>query len=115
MDIKRLSPGPRISGAVVHDGTVYVAGTVASDPSADVKGQTQQILKRIDDLLAAAGTDKSKILSATVWLANMGSYAEMNAAWDAWLDKANPPARATVESRLASPQYLVEMACIAAR
>lgn len=115
MEIKRISPGPRISGAVVHGDTVYLAGQVASDPSAGVKGQTEQILKRIDELLAQAGSGKSKILSATVWLANMGTYDEMNAAWDAWLDKANPPARATVESRLATPKYLVEIACIAAR
>lgn len=115
MEIKRISPGPRISGAVVHGETVYVAGTVASDASAGVKGQTEQILKRIDDLLAQAGSNKSKILSATVWLANMASYDEMNAAWDAWLDSKNPPARATVESRLAAPKYQVEIACIAAR
>jgi enamine deaminase RidA (YjgF/YER057c/UK114 family) len=114
-EIKRISPGPRISGAVVHGDTVYVAGTVAADPSAGVKGQTEQILKRIDEVLAAAGTSKSRILSATVWLANMGTYDEMNAAWDAWLDKANPPARATVESHLAAPKYQVEIACIAAR
>jgi enamine deaminase RidA (YjgF/YER057c/UK114 family) len=79
-----------------------------------VKGQTEQILKKIDGLLAAAGTDKSKLLSVTVWLANIGSYDEMNAAWDAWLDRANPPARATVEARLAAPKYLVEIAAIAA-
>ncbi len=114
-EIKRISPGPRISGAVAHGDTVYVAGTVAADPSVGVKGQTEQILKRIDELLAAAGTDKSKIVSATVWLSNMGTYDEMNSAWDAWLDKANPPARATVESRLATPKYQVEIACIAAR
>ena len=114
-EIKRISPGPRISGAVAHGDTVYVAGTVAADPSVGVKGQTEQILKRIDELLAAAGTDKSKIVTATVWLANMGTYDEMNSAWDAWLDKANPPARATVESRLATPKYQVEIACIAAR
>jgi enamine deaminase RidA (YjgF/YER057c/UK114 family) len=115
MDIKRISPGPRISGAVVHGDTVYVAGQVAADATAGVKGQTEQILKRIDELLAQAGSDKSKILSATVWLTNMGTYDEMNAAWDAWLDRNNPPARATVESRLAAPKYLVEIACIAAR
>ena len=91
------------------------AGTVAADPSVGVKGQTEQILKRIDELLATAGTNKSRILTATVWLANMGHYDEMNAAWDAWLDKANPPARATVESHLATPKYQVEIACIAAR
>jgi len=113
MAIKRLSPGKRLSGAVVHGDTVYVAGQVAADPSAGVKGQTEQILKKIDDLLAAAGTSKANLLSATVWLANMGTYDEMNAAWDAWVDPNNAPARATVESRLAQPKYLVEIACIA--
>jgi enamine deaminase RidA (YjgF/YER057c/UK114 family) len=113
MAIKRLSPGKRLSGAVVHGDTVYVAGQVATDPTAGVKGQTEQILKKIDDLLAAAGATKANLLSATVWLANMGTYDEMNAAWDAWVDPNNTPARATLESRLAQPKYLVEIACIA--
>ena len=112
--IKRLSPGKRLSGAVVHADTVYLAGQVAADPSAGVKGQTEQILKKFDELLAAAGTNKSKLLSTTVWLANMGTYDEMNAAWDAWVDPSNTPARATLESRLAQPKYLVEIAGIAA-
>jgi enamine deaminase RidA (YjgF/YER057c/UK114 family) len=103
-----------MSAAVVHGNTVYLAGQVASDPSADVRGQTEQVLKKIDDLLATAGSSKSRLLSATVWLANMGTYNEMNAAWDAWVDPANTPARATVEARLATPKYLVEIAVIAA-
>lgn len=115
MSITRHKVGPRLSQAVVHGDTVYVAGQVADDPSAPVKGQTEQILRKIDALLAAAGSDKSKLLSATVWVANMGSYDEMNAAWDAWVDPANTPARATVEARLARPQYLVEIAVIAGR
>jgi len=115
MTITRHNVGPRMSQAVVHGDTVYLAGQVASDPSAGVKGQTEQILKKIDAALASAGSDKSKLLSATVWLANMGTYDEMNAAWDAWVDPANTPARATVESRLAAPKYLVEIAVIAAR
>lgn len=114
MTIKRISPGPRLSGAVVHGSTVYLAGQVASDVSAGVKGQTEQILKRIDELLSAAGTDKSKLLSATVWLADMRGYDEMNAVWDAWVDRSNLPARATVEAKLAGPRYLVEIAGIAA-
>jgi enamine deaminase RidA (YjgF/YER057c/UK114 family) len=114
-DVKRIDPGPRISGAVVHGETVYVAGTVAKDPSVGVRQQTEQILTRIDELLAKAGSNKSRLLSCTVWLADMRHYDEMNAAWDAWLDKANPPARATVEARLATPKYLVEIAAIAAR
>jgi len=104
-----------MSAAVVHADTVYLAGQVVSVPSAGVKGQTEQVLKKIDGLLTSVGSSKSKLLSATVWLANMGTYDEMNAAWDAWVDPANTPARATVEARLASPKYLVEIAVIAAR
>ena len=115
MSIARHNVGPRMSQAVVHGDTVYLAGQVASDPSAGVKVQTEQVLKKIDGLLTSVGSSKSKLLSATVWLANMGTYDEMNAAWDAWVDPANTPARATVEARLASPKYLVEIAVIAAR
>ena len=86
-----------------------------ADATAGVKGQTEQILKKFDELLAAAGSSKAKLLSATVWLANMGSYDEMNAAWDAWVHPDGKPARATVEARLANPKYLVEIAGIAAR
>jgi len=115
MSIARHNAGPRMSQAVVHGDTVYLAGQVASDPSAGVKGQTEQILKKIDTLLTTVGSSRSKLLSATVWLANMGTYDEMNAAWDAWVDPVNTPARATVEARLASPKYLVEIAATAAR
>ena len=115
MSVTRHNAGPRMSQAVVHGDTVYLAGQVAADPSAGVKGQTEQVLKKIDGLLASAGSSKSKLLSATVWLANMGTYDDMNAAWDAWVDPANTPARATVEARLASPKYLVEIAVVAAR
>ena len=115
MSITRLSVGPRIAGAVVHGDTVYLAGQVAADATAGVKGQTEQILKKFDELLAAAGSSKAKLLSCTVWLANMGSYDEMNAAWDAWVDPNGKPARATVESRLANPKFVVEIAGIAAR
>jgi len=115
MTITRHNAGPRMSQAVVHGDTVYLAGQVASDPSAGVKGQTEQVLKKIDAALSSAGSNKSKLLSATVWLANMGTYDEMNAAWDAWVDPANTPARATVEARLAAPKYLVEIAIVAAR
>lgn len=114
MTIKRESVGPRMSQAVVHGDTVYLAGQVASDPSPDTKGQTEQVLKKIDGLLASVGSSKSKLLSATVYLANMGTYNEMNQAWDAWVDPTNTPARATVEAKLASPKYLVEIAIVAA-
>jgi enamine deaminase RidA (YjgF/YER057c/UK114 family) len=114
MTIKRQNVGPRMSQAVVHDNTVYLAGLVASDPSAGVKGQTEQILAKIDELLSSVGSDKSKLLSATVYLADIRGYDEMNAAWDAWVAPGNTPGRATVEARLASPKYLVEIVSIAA-
>ncbi|MGH7003334.1 MAG: RidA family protein, partial [Alphaproteobacteria bacterium] len=82
MAIKRISPGPRLSQAVVHGDTVYVAGTVANDPNADAKGQTQQILAQIDALLAQGGSDKAQILWANVWVASMSDFAAMNAAWE---------------------------------
>lgn len=110
--IKRINPGSRMSAAVLHGNTVYVAGQVSADAQ-DVKGQTELILKKIDSLLAAAGSSKSKLLSATVYLADIKTYEQMNAVWDAWVDPANSPARATVEARLAAPKYLVEITVIA--
>ncbi|HEU5323289.1 MAG TPA: RidA family protein [Methylomirabilota bacterium] len=98
----------------MHGGTVYLAGQVSGD-AATVKGQTEQVLAKIDALLAKAGSGKSRLLSATIYLASMAHYDEMNAAWDAWVDPANTPARATVEARLAAPKYLVEISVIAAR
>ena len=112
MTIKRFETGPRMSQAVVHNGTVYVAGQVAK--GATVRDQTTAVLKQIDSLLAAAGTDKTKILSATIWLVNMGTFAEMNSVWDPWVSPDNTPARACVESKLATPEYLVEIAVICA-
>lgn len=114
MTIQRIAPGPRMSGAVVHNGVVYLAGHVCTDPALGVKGQTEDILRRIDARLKEAGSEKSKVLSASIWLADIGTFAEMNAAWDVWVDPANPPARATVEAKLASPSFLVEIAVIAA-
>jgi enamine deaminase RidA (YjgF/YER057c/UK114 family) len=114
MSIERYKVGPRLSQGVKHGHTIYVAGTVADDPSAGAKGQTEQILRKIDGVLAHFGSNKSKLLSATVWVSSMGLYDEMNAAWDAWVDPANTPARATVETRLARPAYLVEIAVVAA-
>jgi enamine deaminase RidA (YjgF/YER057c/UK114 family) len=112
MTIKRFETGPRMSQAVLHNGTVYVAGQVAK--GASVKDQTTAIVKQIDALLAAAGTDKTKLLSATIWLVNMGTFAEMNSVWDPWVSPGNTPARACVESKLATPEYLVEIAVICA-
>jgi enamine deaminase RidA (YjgF/YER057c/UK114 family) len=112
--IKRLEVGPRMSQAVVHGNTVYLAGQVADDPSADVAGQTRQVLASIDKLLAAAGSDRTRMLSATIYLANIGTFAQMNSEWDAWVPKGHTPARATVEAKLAAPQYKVEIQVVAA-
>jgi enamine deaminase RidA (YjgF/YER057c/UK114 family) len=98
-----------MSQAVVHGNVVYLAGVVAGDTSLDVAGQTTQILARIDQLLAAAGTDKSKLLRTNIWLADISTFGEMNAVWDAWVVPGQTPARATVEAALATPAYLVEI------
>jgi enamine deaminase RidA (YjgF/YER057c/UK114 family) len=113
--IQRLQPGPRMSQAVIHGNTVYLAGQVAADPSLDVPGQTRQILDAIDVLLAEAGTDKTRVLSATIYLADIGTFAQMNSVWDSWVPKGHTPARATVEARLAAPAYKVEIQLVAAR
>jgi enamine deaminase RidA (YjgF/YER057c/UK114 family) len=112
MNVKRHNAGPRMSGAVVHGNTVYLAGQVADGPT--VKAQTEAVLKKIDDLLAATGSNKAQLLSATIYLADIRGYDEMNAVWDAWVSAGNTPARATVEARLASPKYLVEIMVTAA-
>ena len=109
MTIRRIQPGPRMSGAVVHGHTVYLAGLTADDATQDVKGQTRQILAKIDKLLAEAGSDKSKILSANIWLTDIGTWSQMNEVWDAWVSPGNTPARATVEARLAVPGLSVEI------
>ena len=115
MPIQRVHPGPRMSEMVIHNETVYLSGQIADDGSTDVESQTRDVLRQIDALLAEAGTDKSKLLTATIYLADIGTFAEMNKAWDAWVDPANAPARATVEARLAAPEYLVEIQVVAAR
>ena len=112
--ITRIQPGARMSEAVIHGDTVYLAGQVG-EPGDDVTAQTKTILAGIDALLAEAGADKSKILMATIWLADIADFGAMNAVWDAWVDRANPPARATSEGKLASPDYLVEIIVVAAR
>lgn len=113
MTIRRIEPGKRMSGAVVHGNTVYLAGQVGTAGD-DVTQQTKTALAEVDKLLAAAGTDKSKILNATIWLADIADFGKMNAVWDSWVDPENPPARATGESKLATPEYLVEVIVIAA-
>ncbi|NVN37200.1 RidA family protein [Komagataeibacter swingsii] len=114
MTIKRLQPEERLTGAVVHGHTVYLAGQVADDPTLDAEGQTADILRQVDALLAEAGTSKARLLSVQIFLSDMGDMAAMNRAWDAWLDPAAKPARATVEARLADPRWKVEITGIAA-
>lgn len=114
MSIERIRPGAWNSRAVVHGDLVFLSGTVAQDKTLGMKGQTQQVLAKIDEALEAAGTDKSKILSATVYLADMNGKDEMNEAWMAWMDKENPPARAAVGVDL-TPGTLVEIMVCAAR
>lgn len=113
--IKRIDSGERMSQAVVHGNMVYTAGQVAQNaPGESVTAQTTDILKAIDRLLAEGGTDKSKLLTATIWLSDIGSFAEMNTVWDAWISPGNAPTRACVESKLASPKFTVEIQVTAA-
>jgi enamine deaminase RidA (YjgF/YER057c/UK114 family) len=115
MSITRHHTNQRMSQIVIHGNTVYLAGQVASDANADITVQTQQVLQKIDTLLAEAGSDKNKILSAQIWIASMGHFAQMNEVWDAWVAEGHAPGRACIEARLASPDLLVEVGIIAAR
>jgi len=116
MSIERIGVGPRMSKAVVHGNTVYLAGQVADKTKgASVAEQTREILGIIDDLLRQAGTDKTKLLNTNIWLPDISTFAEMNSVWDAWVSPGNTPARATVEAKLAGPEYKVEIAVIAAK
>jgi enamine deaminase RidA (YjgF/YER057c/UK114 family) len=115
MSITRHHTNQRMSQIVIHGDTVYLAGQVAADASADITVQTQQVLQKIDTLLAETGSDKSKILSAQIWIASMGHFAQMNEVWDAWVAEGHAPGRACIEARLASPDLLVEVGIIAAR
>ena len=112
--IQRLHLGARMSQAVIHGNTVYLAGQVAADPTRDVQGQTREVLAAIDQLLTEAGTDKTQILSATIYLADIDAFARMNSVWDTWVPHGHTPARATVEAKLAAPAYKVEIQVIAA-
>ena len=114
--IKRIGAGARMSKAVVHGDVVYTAGQVGDkSKGGSVAEQTKEILDVIDEILEEAGSEKSRILSATIYLADIATFGEMNSVWDAWVDKAHPPARATVEAKLVTPDYKVEIAVIAAR
>ena len=113
MSVERKEVGPRMSQVVIHGNTVYLAGVVGRGNT--VGEQTKDILATIDGYLKQAGTDKSKLLSANIWLTDISTFNEMNAVWDAWVAPGNTPARATVEAKLASPQYKVEIMVQAAR
>ena len=115
MTIKRLHVGQRMSQAVIHNGMVYLAGQVAQNAGGrSVAEQTQDILEIIDGLLQEAGTDKSRLLTATIWLADVSTFDQMNEVWDAWVSPGNPPARACVEAKLAAPKFTVEIMVTAA-
>ncbi len=114
MKIERHEIDSRMSKAVIHGDTVYLAGIVAESPKGkSMAEQTKSILSQIDGFLVMAGTDKTKLLSA--WITDMAQFAEMNIVWDAWVSPGNTPARATVEAKLASPDYKVEIMVVAAR
>lgn len=113
MTIRRIEAGPRMSQAVIHNDTVYLAGQVGA-PGESVAAQTKVILGKVETLLAAAGSEKSKILSATIWLADMADFAEFNAVWDEWVAGQDAPARATGEAKLATPAHKVEIIVVAA-
>ncbi len=113
--IQRQHSNQRMSQLVNFAGLVWSAGQVAKDPSEDMAGQTRQILAQIDALLADAGTAKSNLISANIWVSDIRQFAQMNEVWDAWVDSSNPPVRACVESRLARPELLVEIQVVAAK
>jgi enamine deaminase RidA (YjgF/YER057c/UK114 family) len=109
MSIRRIESSARMSQAVVANGFVFLAGQVAADTSANVEGQTRQVLGEIDRLLQLAGTSKERLLSATIYLADVATFAEMNRAWEAWVPANGKPARATVEAKMVAPEYRVEI------
>jgi enamine deaminase RidA (YjgF/YER057c/UK114 family) len=113
--IQRINPGKRLSDAVVHGSTIYLAGQVASDPSVDIKAQARDVLAQIDRLLGSLGSSKTRLLSATIFLADMADFAAMNEVWDAWAPQGDLPARATVQAKLARPEYRIEIQAIAAK
>ncbi|MES3000978.1 MAG: RidA family protein [Pseudomonadota bacterium] len=115
MQIERFQPGTRMSQATTCAGLVFLAGQVAKKREGDVQSQTREVLDTIESLLAEAGADKSTILSANIWLADIADFRAMNEVWDAWVDRDHLPARACVEARLAFPEFRVEIAVIAAK
>jgi enamine deaminase RidA (YjgF/YER057c/UK114 family) len=116
MKIERHDVAARMSKVVAHGDTVYLAGIVANEPKGkSTAEQTKDILGQIDGFLAKAGTDKSRLLSANIWITDMATFGEMNSVWDAWVSPGNTPARATVEAKLATPDYKVEIMVVAAK
>lgn len=112
--IQRFDVGARLSEMALHNGTVYLAGQVAADAAQDIAGQTRQVLAAIDALLVRAGSDKSKILMAQIFIADMAEFAAMNAVWDSWVVPGQAPPRATVQARLGKPEWKVEIVVTAA-
>lgn len=115
MEIKRLHVGKTLSEVAIHNGTVYLAGQIAEDLTQDIEGQTREVLGHIDRLLEEAGSDKSRILMCQIYIADMKHFAGMNAVWNEWVAEGNSPPRATVEAKLAKPEWLVEMVVTAAQ
>lgn len=115
MSIQRIEVGPRMSEAVIHNGVIYLAGQVADDANAGIEDQTRQVLAAIDRVLTQAGSDKTRILQAQIFLADMADFKQMNSVWDQWVPAGNTPARATVQALLATPGYKVEIKVIAAQ
>jgi enamine deaminase RidA (YjgF/YER057c/UK114 family) len=115
LEIKRLHVGKRLSEVAIHNGTVYLAGQVASDTTQDILGQTREVLGHIDRLLAEAGSDKSRIISTQIYLTDMANFPAMNTVWDTWVVPGATPPRATVEAKLADPACLVEIVVVAAQ
>lgn len=113
-DIQRLNIGKRLSEIVIHNKTIYLAGEVPDDVALDIGGQTAQVLAKIDKTLSQVGSDKSRLLSAQIFLPDMSDFAGMNAVWEKWVVPGQTPARATVQAKLANPGYKVEIMCIAA-
>ena len=114
MTISRIDPGKRLSAAVRHNDTLYIAGQTADTETGSIEVQTKEVLAKLDDLLTKGGASKAKLLVVNVYLSNIADFAAMNTVYDAWLDADNKPVRATVETRLASPSLRVEMTAIAA-
>ena len=114
MDIKRLHVGSTLSEAAIHNGTVYLAGQIASDVTQNIEGQTREVLAHVDRLLAEAGSDKSRILMCQIFITDVKDFGGMNAVWNAWVAPGQSPPRATVEAKLARSEWLIEMVATAA-